>query len=361
MDDTEDPDASTSALREPDGPAPAAPVQSADARVPWGRGAAGLVAVAMLCSLFIASYVGALHAPQFHGVPVAVSRDVPAQVRSGLARGTGIEVVEVADREAAQTAIDDRSAYASLTPTSSGALLLTIAPAASPTVAQSLATELRPKLARQTGTTVELATTHALPTDDGRGLVGFYTALGWIVAGYLGATILALAFGSAPPARRTAARLIGVAALGVVMGILGAVIAGSIGGVDHGTVGIIVTGALTTYAVGAATVALQGVLGMLGTGAAILLFVVIGNPSAGGASATELLPQPWRAIGPLLPNGAATSAVRDLAYFPDASIGGQLLVLAAWAAVGTAVALLVGAYRPGLTRAEAEASIAGVA
>ncbi len=114
------------------------------------------------------------------------------------------------------------------------------------------------------------------------------------------------------------------------MGILGAVIASSIGGVDQGTLAIIATGALTTLAVGAATVALQGALGLFGTGAAILIFVVIGNPSAGGASATELLPQPWRAIGPLLPNGAATSAVRDSAYFPEASITSHLLVLAAW-------------------------------
>ncbi len=181
------------------------------------------------------------------------------------------------------------------------------------------------------------------------------------MAGYLGATVLALAFGSTPGPRRTGARLLGVASLGLLMGIIGAILASAIGGIDRGLVAIALVGALTTFAVGAATVALQSTLGMAGTGLAILLFVVIGNPSAGGASAYELVPEPWQTVGPLLPNGAATTALRDLAYFPDASIGGPLLVLLAWALIASLLAFLIGARRPGLSRAEAEASLAGVA
>ncbi len=212
-----DPHDSPASSGDPGGRSGAPTPAAADAAgVPWARGAAGLIAVALLCSLFIASYVGALHAPRFHDVPVAVSRDVPAQIRSGLARGTGIEVVTVADADSARAAIDERSAYGSLTTARDGKLLLTIAPAASAAVAQALSSEIRPRLAKQTGTSIDLRTVHPLPADDGRGLVGFYTALGWVVAGYLGATVLALAFGSAPPARRAAARLVGVAGLGVL-------------------------------------------------------------------------------------------------------------------------------------------------
>lgn len=329
---------------------------SRESHVPWRRGAAGLCAVTVLCSLFIASYVGALHRPSFRGVPVAASSSVVASIE----RIPGVRVVEVGSASDARKAIDERRAYGSVTPGSNNDLVLTVAEAASPAIAQELSEELRPKLAKETGADVELRIVYPLDADDSRGLVGFYAALGWVVAGYLGATVLALAFGDAPPARRTAARLVGVAALGLAMGMVGALIAREIGGLSNRTLGVAAVGALTTFAVGAATIALQGILGIVGTGAAILLFVVAGNPSAGGAATQELLPEPWRTVGPLLPNGAATTALRNLTYFPEASIIGPLLVLGVWAVAATALALVVGARRSGLDRREAAASLAAV-
>ena len=65
---------------------------------------------------------------------------------------------------------------------------------------------------------------------------------------------------------------------------------------------------------------------------------MLGNPSAGGAYPGPLLPPFWRAIGPWLPPGAGTSAVRGLVYFDGAGTTSPLLVLAAYAVVGAAVA-----------------------
>jgi hypothetical protein len=118
---------------------------------------------------------------------------------------------------------------------------------------------------------------------------------------------------------------------------------------------------LTVAGVGSATVALQGLLGVAGTGVAILVFVVLGNPSAGGAAAPELLPGFWRQLGPLIPPGAATSAVRSVVYFPDGSLGGPLLVLLGWLVAGTLAAVAFGGRGRGLSEAEAEASAAGAA
>ena len=98
----------------------------------------------------------------------------------------------------------------------------------------------------------------------------------------------------------------------------------------------------------------------MGTGIAILVFVVLGNPSSGGPFPAELLPEPWRTIGPYIPTGAATTAIRDIAYFPDAPLTTPLVVLGAWLVAGIAVALVLarGRYGPGERDASLAAAVA---
>ena len=77
------------------------------------------------------------------------------------------------------------------------------------------------------------------------------------------------------------------------------------------------------------------------------MFVVLGNPSSGGPFPPELLPEPWQSVGPYIPTGAATSAIRDIAYFPDAPLGTPFIVLGAWILVGVVAALLLSRGRHG--------------
>jgi hypothetical protein len=104
-------------------------------------------------------------------------------------------------------------------------------------------------------------------------------------------------------------------------------------------------GALLVFAVGAFTMACQVLLGILGIGVAILLFVVLGNPSAGGAYPSTLLPTFWARIGPYLPPGAGTDAVRSIVYFSDAKITRDLVVLAVYAIVGIVVTYAFAGWR----------------
>lgn len=86
--------------------------------------------------------------------------------------------------------------------------------------------------------------------------------------------------------------------------------------------------------------AVQAVSGVIGIGVAVLLFVILGNPSADRAYRSWLIPPLWRAIGPWLPPVAGTSAIRGIVYFDGAKVLGPSMVLLAYALVD-AVALVV--------------------
>jgi len=96
-------------------------------------------------------------------------------------------------------------------------------------------------------------------------------------------------------------------------------------------------GALLVFAVGAVTLAFQTLLGVIGIGITILVFVILGNPSAGGAYQPALLPPFWRAISSALPNGAATDTVRRIVCFGGYDITGHLIVLASYAVAGVII------------------------
>jgi hypothetical protein len=104
-------------------------------------------------------------------------------------------------------------------------------------------------------------------------------------------------------------------------------------------------GALVVFGVGAITLALQALTGIVGIGLAVLIIVIGGNPSAGGAFPLPMLPAFWKAIGPWLPPGAGTWSARSIAYFEGNALTGPLLVLAAWAVVGVVVTLVLSARR----------------
>ena len=71
----------------------------------------------------------------------------------------------------------------------------------------------------------------------------------------------------------------------------------------------------------------------------MLVFVILGNPSAGGAYQTSLLPPFWRWISNALPNGAGTDTVRRIVYLGSNGITGHLVVIALYVVLGAAVAL----------------------
>src|SRR5262249_28750832 len=101
--------------------------------------------------------------------------------------------------------------------------------------------------------------------------------------------------------------------------------------------------ALTILALVLPIAGLHRVLGMVGLPVSALLFFLFANPASGNASAPELLPNPWRWLGQLLPPGAGGSTVRNTGYFGGAALVQPLIVLIAFCVGGGL--LVLGAER----------------
>jgi hypothetical protein len=314
------------------------------------RRAAVLVIGVLLLQLgFVLSYVGAFHAPAPRDVPLAVV--MPAGAPAGVAQvvvdrleglaGDPLGVLVADTEDDARGLLADREVDGALLLGTGTADTLLVSSAEGGAVSSALTEVLTQVDAAQQRT---VTTDDVLPAAEGdaRGLSAFYLAVGWVLGGYLVASIIGLSSGSRPLTRaRGAVRLGSVAVYAVVSGIGGALITGPVLGVFDGhLLALSAFGALLVFAVGAFTMALQVWTGLVGIGLAILLFVVLGNPSAGGAYPTPLLPPFWAAIGPWLPPGAGTDAVRGIVYFDGAGAGQACLVLAAYAVVGLVGTLL---------------------
>ncbi|MFB7834201.1 ABC-2 transporter permease [Streptomyces sp. NPDC056056] len=317
------------------------------------RAALLVVGVFALQLLFITSYVGALHHPKPRDVPfgVVAPQQVSAQLVGQLDRlpGAPLDPRAVAGEAAARNQILNREIDGALIVDPAGRTdTLLVASGGGTVLSSALETILTRVEATQQRTVRTVDVAPASP-EDFDGLSAFYLVVGWCVGGYICAAILAISAGSRPANRERAIIRLGVLAVYSVLGGLGgAVIVGPVLGALPGSVAALWgLGTLVVFAVGAATLALQSVFGIVGIGLAILLIVVAGNPSAGGAFPLPMLPPFWNAIGPALPPGAGTWAARSIAYFKGNDMTGSMLVLSAWAVVGTVVTLVMSSLKRG--------------
>ncbi|MFI9153461.1 DUF3533 domain-containing protein [Streptomyces sp. NPDC053367] len=310
-----------------------------------------VIGVVALQLLFIASYVGALHDPKPKDVPfgVVAPRAAAGQAVTRLERlpGSPLDPRAVADEATARKQILDRDIDGALLVDPAGTTDTLLVASGGGTVLATTLENLTSALERAQGRTVRTVDVAPASPRDFDGLSSFYLVVGWCVGGYLCASILAISTGARPAnPSRAAIRLGAMALVSVVGGLGGAVIVGPIlDALPGSVVALWWLGALITFAVGAATLALQGIFGIVGIGLAILLVVVLGNPSAGGAFPLPMLPPFWNAIGPALPPGAGTWAARSIAYFRGNDMTASLLVLGAWALAGIVITLLAAGLR----------------
>ncbi|MCL3818080.1 DUF3533 domain-containing protein [Aeromicrobium wangtongii] len=301
-----------------------------------------LIGVLLIQLGFTASYVGAFHSPTPDKVPIAVAppAGAPDQPARELARTLNglddkpLKATVVKDEAEGRRKLKDRSVGAVLVIGEQGYQLL-IASADGSSLSEAVEKVVKGVAAKQQ---LPVETSDVIPAGKGDdlGLSAFYLAVGWVVGGYLAASILGITEGERlPTMRRLGIRLARIVVYAVLSGLGGAWIVGPwLDALDHGFWPLAAFGSLLVLGVTVFTLGCEAWLGVLGIGVAIVLFVVLGNPSAGGAFPTNLLPPFFSAIGPWLPPGAGTSAIRGIVYFDDAGVRGPVLVMAAWLVLG---------------------------
>ncbi len=300
---------------------------------------------------FILSYIGAFHAPKPRNISVVVAAPASA-ANSVIGRLDGLpssplKARAAADAGSAKQAVTDGRASAALVVDPNGTQDTLYVASGGGTAVVTAVQEVLTRVEAAQQRTLSVQDAVPLQPGDGRGLSGFYLVTGWTVGGYLVASLLGVAKGARPATgRRAVIRLVSVIPYSIVSGFGGALIVDqALGALTGHFVALWWLGALLVFAAAAVTMALQVLLGVLGIGVTVLVFVVLGNPSAGGAYQPSLLPPFWRALSGALPNGAGTDSVRRIVYFGGHGIGTHLVVIAAYALAGTAVAIAASTMR----------------
>ncbi|MCF0088538.1 hypothetical protein B0E37_03613 [Streptomyces sp. MH192] len=303
-----------------------------------------LLGVLVLALAFVVSFVGAFHSPTPRDIPLAVVAPEPARAKV-LAELNGLPDRPLSARPAASEAearamvLDRRADGALLLGAPSGRTELLVASAGGPSAVQALQAIFEKVDGREA---VELRDLRPPNPADGRGLSTFYLVLGVIIGGYLASAALAASYGARPAnLRRTLVRLVALAGLSVVAGLGGTLIVDTVFDALPGHFAALwgIT-TLATFTAAAVGMAFQVLFGPAGVAASVLVFVIIGNPSAGGVYPASLLPPFWAAVGQALPNGAGVTLVRNYAYFDGHHTATAWWVMCAWAAGGVLVSCL---------------------
>jgi hypothetical protein len=305
-------------------------------------------------ALFVTSYVGALHAPKPNRVPFAVVGS--PQLADAVRTRFSLRTIVYQDEAAARRAIDHRKAYGALVTGASGMTLI-VAPAAGASVAVALTTAFT-TAAAATGRKLTVVQVHPLPSGDRIGAASFLVVMALVIGGYLSATIATTIGG--PATRRARAPVL--AAIAVIGSFVTDLVAGPILGAIPSHRFFVLWGlfAFVMLAVAWAAGALQVLFGPGGTLIVIVVFVIFGAPAAGGTVSQAFLPSFWGTIGPYLPPGAGTTAVRNTIYFGGNGIARSLIVLGVYLVVG-GIILIRALGRTRAADAEADLETAGAA
>jgi hypothetical protein len=265
----------------------------------------------------------------------------PAAVHGLEAKARGeLSVQAVPSVAAAKQEIAERDAYGAVVLGPKGVRELYVAHAAN----NSVANTLRRTLGQASPANVPRITdVRPLPSEDGGGvdLSLIITVL------IIGGSIAVVGIGKLLPRlegnpRRGVMPLAFLVGYAVVSGLALAGITDAFGvGGDSSFLDRFLAMSLISFAVASSTAALVALIGPAGSGVASVLYFVIGAQISGAGAAPEFLPPYWSDLGQHLPAGAGTSLLRDLFYFPEASTGEPIAILAAYAGAGLAVLLVL--------------------
>jgi hypothetical protein len=280
-----------------------------------------------------AAFMSLGHHPAPHNVPIAVVGDESVAAALEAKAPDELSVRPVPDLDAAKQEIAERNVYGAVVPGPTGIDTLVIASAASNQVANFLRNSIGQPTPAGTPEVVDAA---PWPEDDSGGL-----AIGLLVTVViLGGTVGVIGMAQVLPRfeghpRQGILPLTYLVGYALVFGLAITAIAAAFGvGTEAPFIERVGAFFLLSLGCAASTAAMIALLGPAGSAVTALLYFVLGSQISGAGTAPQFLPSFWRELGQHLPAGGGTTLLRNLFYFPDASSGGAIALLAVYAGVG---------------------------
>ncbi len=290
----------------------------------------------LIGAAFLLIFILALHKPTPHAVPVGVVAS-PSVVKTLEANKTltGLDLRQVGSVAEAKQQIKNNDIFAAYVVQGSNDQMLVSS--AHGAVATRTLIGMFTDVAAANGAQLPVQDVVPVSPQDPNGISLFYLIFGITLGAFLfgqGAYILAKRLSLR---RKTGQTLL----FSVLLGIVGALVARVWIQVLPGSVaaetGVLI---LLAAAIAALTLAITALLGDPGVAVATVVALILGTAVSGGPIPANFIPPGFALFSAALPPGAATTALRDIAYFNAGSVTGPLLVLAAWL-VGSALVVVV--------------------
>lgn len=190
--------------------------------------------------------------------------------------------------------------------------------------------------AAASGHSLTVRDVNPLPPWDSRGLASFFTVFGTLVPSIVFGALLTLLCKQLPARVRWPAVILFAFGAGVLAAVGADTVVGALRGHFWAVAGV---ATLLAFAVASIVHGLGRLAGVAGVATAVLVLMLVGQSSSGGALTFELEPSFYGAVSQLLPNGAAIGAMRNSVYFHGAHTLVPLLVLSVWGSVGVTLGL----------------------
>lgn len=191
--------------------------------------------------------------------------------------------------------------------------------------------------AAESGQTMQVEDLVPLHDGDRAGLSPFLTTMATVLPALILAALIAVTAAGLPVTSKLISLTMGTGLIGLTSALFADPIFGALTDNFWGVFG---AAWLLALSVSAAGLALHRLVRGPGIALAALMFVVFGLPVSGAAVGPDFIPEGFGAFALAFPTGEAASLLRSIAYFPDASIGLELTLLASWSAVAVLVMLI---------------------
>ena len=291
--------------------------------------------------LFALNFTSSGHNPVAHKMQFAAVGS--SSLLSAAEKNISLRVTTVSNESDAKNAINENKAWGALVPGSGTNTLLTV-PTASALAPLNLPVAFG-KAAKSMGQKLQLKSyaPTPLPSGDPFGIVLAIVLAPLLIGGYLSPTVLRGAIGSPPP-RLEGAILLGTAVVTTLL--INLIVEPWLHGYPASKFWIVWPILILIMLVPALFAAVLGrLLGAIGTLLTIIVIILLGKPSGGGANGVAYLPSFWTTIGPFLPPRNAYILLRNTIYFDGNGISQALIILLAYLVVFAVILAILQYWR----------------